>query len=255
MRQGQRATMSGMCKGRYKARFATSEQDVQAAQALRHKCFRGGGTGCDADAFDPLCQHVLVEDAISGVLCGCFRLMLLDDGQALGGTYSAQFYDLSALKAFPAPMVEMGRFCIDPDTAEGADILRVAWGAVTRYVDEANVGILFGCTSFQGTDEAPYNDTFALLQDKYGAPRRWSPCVKAPKVISFAQAKRGPPDRKRAISGLPPLLRSYLMMGGWVSDHAVVDDDLETLHVFTAIEIAAVPPTRARLLRADAANV
>jgi putative hemolysin len=49
---------------------------------------------------------------------------------------------------------------------------------------------------------------------------------------------------------MPPLLRSYLMMGGWVSDHAVVDRDLNTLHVFTGLEIRAIPEDRARLLRA-----
>ena len=49
-----------------------------------------------------------------------------------------------------------------------------------------------------------------------------------------------------------PLLRTYLVMGGWVSDHAVVDRDLNTLHVFTGLEIRAIPPARARLLRATA---
>jgi hypothetical protein len=34
-----------------------------------------------------------------------------------------------------------------------------------------------------------------------------------------------------------------------VSDHAVCDDDLDTLHVFTAVEIAKIPPARARALR------
>jgi putative hemolysin len=48
---------------------------------------------------------------------------------------------------------------------------------------------------------------------------------------------------------MPPLLRSYLMMGGWVSDHAVIDAELDTLHVFTGVEIARVPEARARLLR------
>jgi phytoene dehydrogenase-like protein len=56
----------------------------------------------------------------------------------------------------------------------------------------------------------------------------------------------------RALRQMPPLLRSYLAMGGWVSDHAVVDRDLGTLHVCTGVEIAAIPPSRARLLRADA---
>ena len=39
-------------------------------------------------------------------------------------------------------------------------------------------------------------------------------------------------------------------MGGWVSDHAVVDNDLGTLHVFTGVEISRIPAARARLLRA-----
>jgi hypothetical protein len=39
-------------------------------------------------------------------------------------------------------------------------------------------------------------------------------------------------------------------MGGWVSDHAVIDRHLGTFHVLTAVEIAAIPPTRKRLLRA-----
>jgi len=53
---------------------------------------------------------------------------------------------------------------------------------------------------------------------------------------------------------MPPLLRTYLLMGGWVSDHAVVDGQMNTLHVFTGLEIAAIPPARARLLRAVAAG-
>jgi putative hemolysin len=49
---------------------------------------------------------------------------------------------------------------------------------------------------------------------------------------------------------MPPLLRSYLAMGGWVSDHAVLDKALNTLHVFTGLEVSTIPPARARRLRA-----
>jgi putative hemolysin len=51
---------------------------------------------------------------------------------------------------------------------------------------------------------------------------------------------------------MPPLLKTYLMMGGWVSDHAVIDRQMNTLHVFTGVEIVAIPETRKRLLRAVA---
>ena len=84
------------------------------------------------------------------------------------------------------------------------------------------------------------------------AGQRWLPKVKAPTVFKFAQRLRRKPDAKNAMRVMPPLLKTYLMMGGWVSDHAVVDRQMNTLHVFTGIEIGAIPPARKRLLRAVA---
>ena len=72
-------------------------------------------------------------------------------------------------------------------------------------------------------------------------------------MFEFARRLRRKPDLKAAQAKMPPLLRTYLLMGGWVSDHAVIDRDLGTLHVFTGLEIGAVPPARARLLRGLAA--
>ena len=242
--------------GRYAARFARSVQDVANAQSLRHLCFvanRGLGAASplsrDADPFDDRCRHVLVEDTRSGALVCCFRLLPLKDGADIATCYSAQYYDLARLAAFDGPMVEMGRFCLHPDWSD-PDILRVAWGAMTQFVDDTGVEMLFGCSSFDGADAARHHHALALLKDAHLAPKRWLPRVKAPRVFRFARALRlFRPDAKRALTGMPPLLRTYLMMGGWVSDHAVVDADLNTLHVFTGLEIRAIPPARARLLR------
>ena len=244
-------------RGRYLARYAGDAADLRAAQRLRHLCFveRGGAVpragGIEADAFDARCQHVLVEESRSGRLVACFRLLPVT-GAGIGGTYSAQHYDLGALADFPGPMVEMGRFCIDP-AVQDADVLRVAWGAVANYVDATGVGLLFGCSSFAGTQALPYHDAFSLLAARYAAPRRWRPEVRAAEVFRYAEVLGpGLPDLRPGMAQMPPLLRSYLAMGGWVSDHAVVDRDMNTLHVFTGLEIAAIPPARARALRAVA---
>ena len=69
-------------------------------------------------------------------------------------------------------------------------------------------------------------------------------------MFRFAARLQRKPDLKKAMQRMPPLLRSYLMMGGWVSDHAVVDHEMNTLHVFTGLEIGAIPIARKRLLRA-----
>ena len=242
--------MLRLSRGRYVARLADGPKDLLAAQSLRHLAFRGTD-GIDSDAFDDSCEHVLVWDQWQDMLVCCFRLLPLSGGCDISRCYSAQYYELSALEAFDAPMVEMGRFCIHPDVSD-PDILRVAWGAMTGYVDENGVEMLFGCSSFHGTDAADYRDAFAMLADRHLAPKRWLPKVKAPKVFKFAERFRRKPDRVKAMTGMPPLLKTYLAMGGWVSDHAVVDADMNTLHVFTGLEIAAIPPARKRLLRAVA---
>ena len=91
-----------------------------------------------------------------------------------------------------------------------------------------------------------------MLAERHLAPKRWLPRVKAPDVFRFAARLRRKPDMRRAMARMPPLLRTYLLMGGWVSDHAVVDRDMNTLHVFTGVEIGTIPPARKRLLRAVA---
>ncbi|MDA7965006.1 GNAT family N-acetyltransferase [Ruegeria sp.] len=234
-------------KGRYRARLAHGGEDIAAAQALRTRAF---GTGqADCDAYDDLCAHVLVEDVRTGQLVCCFRMLQMQDGSEIANSYSAQFYDLSALQDFRGRMVEMGRFCVDPDCTD-PDILRIAWGAMTAFVDRNGVSMLFGCSSFAGTETAQYLDAFAMLKHRHLGPKRWLPRVKAPDVFRFAARLRRRPDAKKAMLRMPPLLRTYLLMGGWVSDHAVVDRHMNTLHVFTGLEIGAIPPARKRLLRA-----
>ncbi len=242
--------MSGAGRGKYRARYATTAEDVRRAQALRFRRFRDPrADGFDGDAFDARAVHVLVEDDGGRLVC-CFRLIGFANGSEIAASYSAQFYGLGGLARFPGPMLEMGRFCVESETADPA-ILRVAWGALGDFVTVNGIELVFGCSSFAGTQADAYADAFALLGRRHLAPRRWLPRVKAPSVFRFAGALRmRTPDLKAAMRAMPPLLRTYLAMGGWVSDHAVVDRDLGTLHVFTGLEIKAVPAARLRALQA-----
>jgi len=235
--------------------LASSPADLEAAQRLRYRAFLAE-TGAaprseprDSDQFDAMCEHVLVETVETGDLVATFRFLPLSSGASITQSYSAQYYALEALEGYDGPMVEMGRFCIEPGLRD-PDILRAAWAAITAYVDREGIELLFGCSSFHGTDVQAYADAFAMLRDRHLAPKRWLPRIKAPNVFRFAQRLRRKPDRVKALKTMPPLLRSYLTMGGWVSDHAVVDRDMNTLHVFTGLEVRSIPAARVRALRA-----
>jgi putative hemolysin len=246
--------MLNLLKSRYSVRLSRSDADVKAAQHLRSVAFTGAGGAqapaaySDADSFDDLCCHVLVEDRKSGTLVCCFRFLDLQTGADIDQSYSAQFYGLDPFKSYHGRMVEMGRFCVHPEWSD-ADILRIAWGAMTSYVDDNKVEMLFGCSSFEGTEWADHADALAMLKHRHLGPKSLLPKIKAPSVFKFAARLRRKPNAKKAALKMPPLLKTYLMMGGWVSDHAVVDTNLNTMHVFTGVEIKAIPAARKRLLR------
>lgn len=245
--------MPDLQRGRYRVRPVAGEADLRVAQRLRWLCFIGNRRGVDepgaldADPHDALCRHVLIEDSRSHRLVGCFRILHLASGAEIDRSYSAQHYDLDGLRGFSGPMVEVGRFCIHPGHPD-PEILRAAWAALARHVDRTGAELLFGCSSFLGTDAAGYEDAFAMLRDRHLAPAQWLPRARAPEVVRFPPPSH-PTDAGRARATMPPLLRTYLSMGGWVSDHAVMDRALDTMHVFTGLEVRAIPPARARALR------
>lgn len=241
--------MSSVAK--YHAVRARCARDVERCQRLRAKCF-AVPSGIDRDEHDDVCTHFMIMTDQHD-LVACFRILRLSGGAQIEQSYAAQYYELSALEAYDGVMMEMGRFCIDPDVSD-PDIVRVAWAALTEFVHEHNVSLLFGCASFSGTDQEPYLDAFSLLKHRHVGPKRWLPQVKAPNVFRFASRLVRPPDMRRAMRAMPPLLKSYLMMGGWVSDHAVIDAQMNTIHVFTGVEIDSIPPARKRLLTMAAAR-
>lgn len=240
--------MQPLRRGPYTARLVSGDDDLTEAQALRHLAFRrgaggagsgGAGSGLDHDGYDLLCRHLLVREA-EGALVACCRLQDFPAGTDLSASYSAQFYDLARLSHFAGRKMELGRFCLHP-ARHDPEILRLTWAALTSIVDAEGVTLLFGCSSFAGADPAPHRVALAALHP-FLAPAEFAP---QPRARDRVDLPLGGGDR----AALPPLLRTYLAMGGWVSDHAVVDRDLDTLHVFTGLPIVNIPQPRARALR------
>tara|TARA_Y100001954_G_scaffold229588_1_gene275824 strand:+ start:1453 stop:2187 length:735 start_codon:yes stop_codon:yes gene_type:complete len=233
---------------RYRARFASTQREVLAAQALRYQCFNLlNKVELDVDDFDTICQHVLIENLETNKLICCYRILNFENGKNISSSYSAQFYDLKSIESYSKPMIEVGRFCIDPEVNDPSVVL-TAWAALAQIVAQNRTELLFGCSSFEGIDKRKYVDSFALLRERYIAPVHWRPRIKSAKVFCYSKDLKCKVDKKKALINMPPLLKTYLSMGAWVSDHAVVDLNMKTLHLFTGMEISKIPKSRKQFL-------
>ena len=172
---------------RYRARFASSQREVLAAQALRYQCFNLlNKVELDVDDFDTICQHVLIENLETNKLICCYRILNFENGKDISNSYSAQFYDLKSIEGYSKPMIEVGRFCIDPEVNDPSVVL-TAWAALAQIVAQSQTELLFGCSSFEGIDKRKYVDSFALLRDRYIAPVHWRPRIKSAKVFCYSK--------------------------------------------------------------------
>lgn len=236
-------------RGRYRAREALNGAEIRRCQELRHLAFREARglpwlpDRRDADSLDALHRHVLVEDE-AGRLIACLRYRALE-GEAVMGGYAARYYGLEGLTRYPAPMIETGRFCVRPGWREPA-IVCTALSALLRVARANRAGLIFGCASFEGARPRFHAAALAQLAANHLLPATWRPGPRARETVRLRGVASGPatgtPKR------LPPLLRAYLALGGRVSDHAVVDRDLDTLHVFIAVELAHLPASWRRRL-------
>ena len=173
--------------GHYRARFASSQKDILAAQTLRHQCFNlSNKFELDVDDFDTVCQHVLIENLETEKLICCYRILKFDNGENISSSYSSKFYDLKALESYTEPMIEIGRFCIDSEVNDPSVVL-TAWAALAQIVDQNQTELLFGCSSFEGIEREKYLDSFALLRDRYMAPDHWRPKIKAAQVFYYSK--------------------------------------------------------------------
>ena len=98
------------------------------------------------------------------------------------------------------------------------------------------VRTVFGCSSFDGTEPKQHEAAFALLSKNYLSSLTIRPRSNSNEVVDFSRNTllRECEEDLRTLK-FPPLLRFYLRIGAKVSNTAVVDYDLKTIHVFTIL--------------------
>jgi putative hemolysin len=234
-------------------RLATSETEIDAAQALRYRVFyeemgarptaRAAFERRDRDAFDGRCDHLLIIDhergGVGGSVIATYRLLRRSEAVRHGGFYTATEFDISTLLAYPGEILELGRSCVDAAYRTGA-IMQLMWRGIADYVLRHDIKLLFGCASLPGTDIARLGPALAYLHQHHLAP----PSLRARALPNrYVNMDLLPPDKidaeaavaqvyaRSAVAALPPLVKGYLRVGGLIGDGAVVDDQFGTTDV------------------------
>lgn len=215
-----------------------------AAAMARIAALRGQSFGqSQADPFDEQSTHLVVAGDGGAVMAAC-RLRLHADGPSLTQGYTGQFYDLAGLAGIGLPLVELGRLCTAPGAGQ-ALALRLLWAGIADLTGRWQARAIFGCASFPGADPGRHHVALAGLAARRGdeGGRGARAKVAADCRVALDSVPAAAQD-----AALPPLLRSYLSLGAWVGPDAVLDHDLNTLHVLTVLEIDRIPaPRRASL--------
>jgi putative hemolysin len=234
---------------RLSVRLASTPEDIRAAQILRWHIFYGamgatpeagaGAQELDLDRFDPVCDHLLVEDHQSGqpVVVGTYRLLRRSVAEAHGGFYSAGEYDLEAMIASSdGELLELGRSCVAPAYRD-AGTIQLLWRGIASYLQRHGIVRMFGCASFPGTDPDAHAAALAYLFHNHLAPAPLRARAVPHRFVEMARLPIGGYDPRVALRMLPPLIKGYLRVGASVGEGAVVDRQFNTVDVFMIMPV------------------
>ena len=235
----------------YTIRLARSEAEIRAAQALRFEVFNlemneglagSYATGLDADPFDAICDHLLVEHVPSSKIVGTYRLQTGTTAGKNRGYYCAQEFFFEPFEPHRNEIVELGRACVHRQH-RNLVVLGLLWKGIADYAKERGGRYLIGCSSLTSQNPAVGASAFTeLCRRKHLADRSWR--------TRPMPAFDCPMDQvAEEVVEIPKLLRAYLAIGAKICGPPALDRHFGTIDFLTLLDLEGLSPqTRERFL-------
>lgn len=246
-----------MAGSRFELSLTRDPREIALAQRLRYQVFYEemraqpspamAAVQRDFDAFDDLCDHLIVYDRDRPPLqqvVGTYRLLPQAVAKANGGFYSATEYDLAPLLAqvdTEGTLLELGRSCVHPGYRTSATI-QLLWRGIATYMADNPVTYMFGCASFIGTDPDEHALALTYLHQHHLAPEHMRVRALPHRYVPMNRKPDAPITPRAAIAALPPLIKAYLRLGAYIGDGAVIDEQFGTTDVFILLPVARIAP-------------
>ncbi|MGL5138945.1 MAG: GNAT family N-acetyltransferase [Beijerinckiaceae bacterium] len=248
--------------GSLEVRLATTRKEIRKAQRLRFKVFYDEMsakanpaamlTRRDKDAFDRVCDHLLVIDhafksgplkRVKPKVVGTYRLLRQSVAESHFGFYTASEFDIGSLvRRHPGQrFLELGRSCVLPAyrTKKTVELL---WQGIWAYVLHHKMDVLFGCVSFEGADPKKLGQELAFLHHNARPSVEWDARAVPSRRVDMNLARKEDIDMRRTLTALPPLVKGYMRLGAKVGDGAVVDRQFGTVDVLMILRVADIDP-------------
>jgi len=249
----ERRTRIAKPRARYRMRLAQSADDVQRAQRLRFEVFNlelGEGLAAshalerDVDAFDEVCDHLIVEEIATGEVVGTYRLQTGAVAKANIGYYSQREFDFAAYEPLRGEMIELGRACVHK-THRNFNLLQLLWRGIAQYAVAHRARFLVGCSSLTSQDPADGIAAYEQLRRKFLVKPVWQTfphpiyaCVAGPADHASRKLGSTPP----AATASSKLLRAYLAIGAKICGPPAIDREFGTIDFLTLLDLHALPP-------------
>jgi putative hemolysin len=123
--------------------------------------------------------------------------------------YSATEFEISPLleRLDPSKTIELGRSCVHPAYRQGA-IPKMLWSALAKYMTQHDKTEAVGCVSVFNAAHKEAN----ALREFFKAQGSWNTEVSCPALRPVA-TEHADFEQSHLKSLVPPLLKSYLMLG------------------------------------------
>lgn len=245
--------------GNHLVRLARDWREVEAALALRYKIFYEEMQACptaemamrkqDFDRYDEVADHLLVLDEKIGdgpeAVVGTYRLIKRDAVARCGAFYSAAEYDLGILTSIPDEILELGRSCVDFEY-RNRRVINLLWQGIAHYCINYDIRLMFGCASLPGKNKDAHTLPLSYLYHNYLAPARIRPKALPERHVDMNLLSPKEIVEKDAVKMVPPLIKGYLRIGGFVGDGAVIDEQFNTTDVCIVVETKLITSKYAR---------
>ena len=228
--------------GTYRARLAQNVSEIHAAQRLRFTVFNlelqegleeSLFTGLDADPFDEVCDHLLVEHLPTGDIVGTYRLQTGSTAAANLGYYSEQEFDFRPFEPIRSELIELGRACVHREHRTRM-VLGLLWKGIADYARQHRGRYLCGCSSLTSQDPAIGASAYSDLCRHHLATLPWRTQPLAAFDCRLDTLAEESPK-------IPKLLRAYLAIGAKICGPPALDRRFKTIDFLTLLDLDSLP--------------